>query len=109
MEWSNWLELKGRGRFGWVLSVRFAKPSPCQAGKGRVGIPSAVQGEWSRGPMDRTMASEAVGPGSIPGGTTNLRLVGNQAHVKSVIGFSRFWRSFGETRGSMGFHRDLVL
>ena len=28
---------------------------------------------WSRGPMDRTMASEAVGSGSIPLGTTTSR------------------------------------
>ena len=31
---------------------------------------SASRQTRSRGPMDRTMASEAVGPGSIPGGTT---------------------------------------
>ncbi len=38
----------------------------------RVGIPPASEREWSRGPMDRTMASEAVGTGSIPVGTTKL-------------------------------------
>ncbi len=37
---------------------------------------SVTQVDWSRGPMDRTMASEAVGGGSIPPGTTPSRYAG---------------------------------
>lgn len=45
-----------------------SKPAACQSSD-----------RWSRGPMDRTMASEAVGSGSIPLGTTthkNLKMRG---------------------------------
>jgi hypothetical protein len=45
----------------------FSLPSPTRAAKPA----TSAQAHWSRGPMDRTMASEAVGSGSIPLGTTS--------------------------------------
>ncbi len=66
---------------------KFFNPSPCHFMRGRVATCSAAPSARSRGPMDRTMASEAVGPGSIPGGTTTLQMQGKPYKIRDFFRF----------------------
>ena len=51
----------------------FAHACSCQVATGGLGLWRTRSSDGSRGPMDRTMASEAVGAGSIPAGITSRK------------------------------------
>ena len=74
-------------RVSYLLPWKFSNPSPCQFWKGRLATCSAAQCARSRGPMDRTMASEAVGACSIHAGTTSLKMQGKPVNQAIEIGY----------------------